>query len=193
MQYLSRLSVFMLLAVMVACALSPQRVAIRPQIDPSGANAIGNEAAVSLQIVDNRPSRIIGTRGGIYASTSEISTVEDIRTPIRTELASALRTLGYKVVEDGQAADAELKILIDAIEYTNKGGTVTKSIETVATVRAVCKVGNREYTGRYRGMRTEKVLTVPDAEENEAMVNAALSQVLKRMLADQQLLEFMRG
>lgn len=193
MKLLYRLSVIVLMAALTACALSPQKVTIRPDIDLSDVNTVGNDATVSLETIDNRPSRVIGTRGGVYASTSEISTAEDIRTPIRTELTEALQQMGYQVVASGQASDSVLKIFVDAIEYEVQEGNVTDVIEIAVTLRAVCKAGNREYTGRYRSTRSREAMTKPKPEENAAMINAAMSHVLKRVLTDQQLLEFMRG
>lgn len=193
MKLLYRLSVIVLMAALTACALSPQKVTIRPDIDLSDVNTVGNDATVSLETIDNRPSRVIGTRGGVYASTSEISTAEDIRTPIRTELTEALQQMGYQVVASGQASDSVLKIFVDAIKYEVQEGNVTDVIEITVTLRAVCKAGKREYTGRYRSTRSREAMTKPKPEENEAMINATMSHVLKRVLTDQQLLEFMRG
>jgi uncharacterized lipoprotein len=192
MNQLRRSSVLVLFALLAACALSPQTVNIRPDLDMSQANAIGQGTRITLQVIDNRSSLVIGSRGGVYADTSTISTRSDISTPIRGELVPGLRALGYEVVDAGQAAKADLRVLVDAIEYKAVGGRVLTDIETAATVRAVAKVGNREFTGRYRGTQTKEVLRKPTPEDNDELINAAVSRVLERMLTDRELLEFMR-
>jgi uncharacterized lipoprotein len=192
MDHLRRTNILMLFAFLAACALSPQTVNIRPSLDMSEANAIGQGTRITLQVIDNRTSRVIGTRGGVYADTSTISTASDITTPIRGELVPGLRALGYEVVDSGQSAKADLRVLIDAIEYKTIEGRVLTDIETAATVRAVAKVGNREFTGRYRGTQTKEVLRKPSPEDNDELVNTAVSRVLERMLTDRELLEFMR-
>lgn len=184
--------VLVLCVMLVACAHSPQTINIRPDIDVSKANALGQGTKITLQVVDNRASRVIGSRGGVYADTANISTVSDIATPIRGELVQGLRVLGYEVVGADQASKADLKVLVDAIEYKTTSKRVMTDIETAATVRAVARVGNREFSGRYRGTQTKEVLRTPSSEDNDEMVNAAVSRVLERMLTDQELLEFMR-
>lgn len=192
MKRLCYTGILVLSVLLTACALSPQTVNIRPDIDLSQANAIGQDTKVALQVIDNRSSRVIGSRGGVYADTANISTASDITTPIRGELVAALRKLGYEVVSADQAHKADLRVLVDAIEYRTTGGRVLTDIETAATVRAVARVGNREFTGRYRGTQTKEVLRTPSQQDNDELVNAAISRVLERMLTDRELLEFMR-
>lgn len=192
MQRLFYTGVLILSVLLAACARSPQTVNIRPDLDLSQANAIGQGTRVTLQVVDNRSSRVIGSRGGVYADTANISTANDITTPIYGELVPGLRALGYEVVGADQASKADLRVLVDAIEYRTIGGRVLTDIETAATVRAVARVGNREFTGRYRGTQTKEVLRAPSQADNDELVNAAISRVLERMLTDRELLEFMR-
>lgn len=185
---------FVLIALLVgACALSPQTIQIKPGVELQERGNIGQGRALSVQVRDNRDSPVVGTRGGVYASTSEIRTAADIGTPIRHELADRLRVLGFRIVDAGQQADADLTIMVDAISYEATGEPVVRSVETAATVRVRAGIGNREYSGRYRASRTTKVLKAPGVEDNEEMINAAVSRVLERLLADRELLDFLRG
>lgn len=183
----------LIVLLMSACALSPQTVNIHPKVDLKDRVVSGNDRLVSLTVSDGRSSRVVGTRGGIYAETSEISTNADISPAIRAELVSGLRKLGFQVVDSGQTAAASLTVVIDTIDYTASGAPLTDSVETSATVRAQAQQGNREFSGRYRGTRTTEVLKAPGVEENEAMINAAISRVLERLLTDPKLLAFLRG
>lgn len=176
-----------------ACALSPQTIDIRPSVELSNSADTGKGRTVAVTVVDDRKSAVIGTRGGVYASTSEIRTSDDIKTPIRDELANRLRELGFVVMDSAESADATLKLIVDSIEYAASGEPVVRSVETAATMRVIAKVKNREYTGRYRGTRTTDVLTAPDVEDNEAMINAAVSRVLERLLTDVELHAFLRS
>lgn len=180
------------LLLLAGCALSPQVVSLNPELDMNNFNAVGAGKRVALQVIDNRPGRVVGSRGGIYADTSSISTTADIAAPIRTEFAAALNKLGFNVVTAGDTADAELRLLIDVLEYKTAGGSVIRSIETAAALRTIGKVGNREFTGRYRATRSKDVVKTPGPEENEALINAVISRVLERALEDQALLEFLR-
>lgn len=193
MRFLYGTGFIILLTWLAGCALSPQTINISPSVDLSKITDTGHGRRVALEVADNRGTRVVGRRGGVYATTSEISTSADIKTPIRNELSKSLQAMGYQVVPAGESADAELRLIVDQILYDTGGGNVVKEIETSATVRVVSRVDNREYTGRYRGKRTTEVLKAPDADKNEAMINAALSHVLERVLSDDELHKFMQG
>lgn len=186
-------SLLLTISLLTGCALSPQTVAINPRIDLAEINQQGEQQGLSLQVADARGTRVVGTRGGVYPETSEISTGEDIKTPIRNVLTKALRNMGYNVVGENEQSAADLKVIVDTLEYKTKSETVMKAVETAATIRVVAKKGNREYTGRYRGKRTTEVLKAPDEDRNAEMINAALSHVLQRLLNDAELHEFLRG
>ncbi len=193
MKPLSALLLFMAALSISGCALSPQTINIQPQVALDDAVARGDGRTLALTVTDERKTRVLGTRGGVYAATSEISTAADIRPAIRDELARQLDKLGFRVVDSGADADAALKVIVDSIEYQASGAPVIKSVETAATIRVQARVDNREYTGRYRGTRTTDVFTAPDVEENEAMINAAVERVLERLLHDTELQDFLRG
>lgn len=194
MKSLQGTGLFILMLLWLAgCALSPQTIDINPRIEIPKAASTGQGRSVALEIADNRGTNVVGTRGGIYAKTSEISTSADIKTPVRNALSKALQAMGYQVVPAGSTADAQLRVIIDEIRYDTGGGNVVKEVETAATIRVVSQVNNREYTGRYRGKRTTEVFTSPDAEKNETMINAAVSHVLERVLGDDALHRFLQG
>lgn len=185
---------WMLLALVPGgCALSPQTVDVKPSIDTASLARGGDGRTIALDVADNRGSAVIGTRGGVYSGTSEIRTGADIKTSVRNEVSRALQAMGYRVAAAGEPADAALTVIIDSIDYNAIGQNVVKAVEIAATLRVVSKVDNREYTGRYRGKRTSDVLTAPGVEENEKMINAAISHVLERVLTDAELHKFMQS
>jgi len=186
-------SLSLTISLLAGCALSPQTVSINPQIDLAEINQQGDKQNLSLQIADDRGTRIVGTRGGVYPETSEISTGEDIKTPIRNVLTKALRDMGYNVVGESEQSSATFKVIVDSLSYKTESENVMKAIETAASIRVVAIKGNREYTGRYRGKRTTEVLKAPNEERNAEMINAALSHVLQRLLDDSELHQFLRG
>lgn len=192
MKPLSAMLLFLAALSISGCALSPQSINIQPQVALEDVVPRGDGQALALTVADERKTRVVGTRGGVYAATSEISTAADIRPAIRDELARQLDKLGFRVVDSGAEA-ATLKVIVDSIEYQASGAPVVDTVETAATIRVQARVDNREYTGRYRGTRTTEVFTAPDVEENEAMINAAVARVLERLLSDTELQDFLRG
>lgn len=192
MKPLSALLLFLAVLSISGCALSPQSINIQPQVTLENVVPRGDGRALALTVADERKTRVVGTRGGVYAATSEISTAADIRPAIRDELARQLDKLGFRIVDSGAEA-ATLKVIVDSIEYQASGSPVVDTVETAATIRVQARVDNREYSGRYRGTRTTEVFTAPDTEENEAMINAAVARVLERLLSDTELQDFLRG
>jgi uncharacterized lipoprotein len=180
-----------LLLLISACALSPHQVSIRPEIRLESPAPLGIGHSIALDVADGRTGPVVGTRGGVYAGTSEISTAGDIRQPIRAELEKAFTTLGFEVRPAGDAADATLRVVIESIEYHAHGANVVREIETAATVRADAAKGTRTFSGRYQGSSKKDVLTAPDAADNEQLINAAVSRMLQRVAADRELLNFL--
>jgi uncharacterized lipoprotein len=179
--------------LLAACALSPQIVSIRPVLEAGGERSIGQQAIVALSVLDTRTSTIIGQRGGIYERTATISTEGDITGPVRGELAKILQALNFAVVEPGGPADVTLTVHIERIAYAAWGGDFVRGVRTDASVRVAAERGSRTFTGTYRGNHEKDTLTAPNAEENEALINAAISKVLQRVVSDAELLRFMAG
>jgi uncharacterized lipoprotein len=173
------------------CALSPQVVSLKPTLEVNGQRLLGQGTSVALAVVDARTSPVIGERGGVYEKTASISTQGDVTLELHQTLAQALEGLGFTVVKAGAPADATLTVELESLSYTPRGGTFVTGVETSAEVRAIAKRGSRTFTGRYRSRQTKDVLTAPGAQENETLINAAVSQVLQRMISDAELTGFL--
>ncbi len=182
-----------LAAALGACALSPQVVSVRPALETAEHRTIGEGTRLALSVVDARPSPVVGQRGGVYEKTATIRTEGDITPAVRRELARALEAVGFSVAEAGAAADATLTVEIASIVYMPRGGTFVRGVDTSATVRAEATRGTRTFTGRYRGKQSKNVMTAPGADENQALINAAVSNVLQRLVGDAELLGFLAG
>ncbi|NIR29088.1 MAG: hypothetical protein GWN84_07185 [Gammaproteobacteria bacterium] len=178
---------------LAACALSPQVVSVRPALETAEHRTIGEGTRLALNVVDARPSSVIGQRGGVYEKTASIRTEGDVAPAVRRELVRALEAVGFSIPEAGGPADAALTVEVASIVYTARGGTFVRGVDTSATVRAEARRGSRTFTGRYRGTQTKNVMTAPGADENEALINAAVSNVLQRLVADAELLGFLAG
>ena len=188
------LSLFLIIALyLTACALSPQTVIINPDLQVAKNAAATKAITLSLDITDIRSSNIIGQRGGVYESTSHITTGENTTSNLQKTLARAFTDVGYIVTGKGESADAKLIIEISDIKYFAHSEKVIQSIETKVVIRAICWKNNQEYTGTYSATRKKDVLTTPTVAENERLVNEALGVVLQRVLEDEELFLFIDG
>lgn len=190
-----QLSAVVLLGAVVlgGCALSPQVVSLNPTLETAEHRTIGEGTRLGLSVVDARPSPVVGQRGGVYEKTAAIRTAGDVTPALRRELARALEAVGFSVVTGAARVDAALTVEIADISYRARGGTFVRGVETSATLRAEARRGQRTFTGRYRGRQSKDVLTAPGEAENQALINAAVSNVLQRLVSDSELLGFLAG
>ena len=114
------LTVILLGLTATSCARSPQVVFLSPQL-AGPPDRIAEQRSVELSLRDDRSTRIIGSRGGLYAETSTISTEDDISPGLTELLAEKLEQQGFTVVPPGSGG--EVKLSVDA--------TLWSSVKTV--------------------------------------------------------------
>lgn len=179
----------LLFALLSGCALSPQTVRIHPALDVSQLAPRAQVKSIALSVGDTRQNRIVGYRGGVYA-TASITADANLTGAVRAELSHALGKLGLQVVEDGANADISLGVEIAELGYAVTEDRVTRTIETVAMVRGKSTAGAVTRTGEYRDRRTKEVVKAPSDEDNEELLNDVLSASLQRLVSDPDLLQF---
>jgi uncharacterized lipoprotein len=184
---------FVMLILLSGCALSPQVVVINPELESSPTGTAGKTAIVRLSIVDARSSVVIGQRGGIYKDTSDISTDERMNTSLVQNVGKVLKSLGYAVVGKEQDANVDLTVKIASLTYVANTEDLLDKIEVKASIQAVCLKGNKQFTGGYNATRKKDFLKAPTMDQNEVIVNEAISVALQAMLKDQELFAFIDG
>jgi uncharacterized lipoprotein len=181
---------FLLAGVLLAaagCALSPQVVDIRPVLETPSVNTAKQPTTLALQVEDDRSNKVIGYRGGVYA-TATLTAAPDMTVRVYRELARIFTARGYSVRHQGPA-DISLTVKIASLGYQVTEKHLVRTIETSAVVRATSKVGGRTRTGEYRDRRTKQVVSVPSEAENQKLINDILSSVLQQLVSDPDLLK----
>ena len=172
------------------CAYTPQQVRLAPasMIAPSDR---GQGVAVSVKVIDERPSQSLGNRGDAYGKGAEIRTGDDLAALVAAELQRGLAAKNYAPsATSSTALNAEVRLL----EYSTSTGFFTGGVH----IRAAIKVrayapGGKTYEKLYRSDREERVAVVPTAEKNEAWINRGLSEVIEQIFADDELLDLLAG
>jgi uncharacterized lipoprotein len=175
--------------LLCACALSPQVVSLKPDVNPARVPPAPNPDSVALTVTDARKSQTVGYRGGVY-DTASITTAPGTEDAIRAVLERALAERGYRIAQPGDEADIELRVELAELNYATRPEGVKRVVETAATVRAVSTRGDTTRRGEYRDSRTTEVLKPPDEAGNAELLNTVLSAALERLVADPQLLYF---
>lgn len=185
-------SCLLMVAVLVGgCALSPQIIEVDPAINVD--KAATRPVKILLEVADMRSSAVIGQRGGIYKDTSHISTADNLTANLHRNLSRALFDLGYSVARQGEPADAELIVRITGIDYSIATEKLLNKAEVKVEIQVIARKNNREFTGGFRARRTQEYVKLPSIKQNEEIVNETFAIVLKNMLQDADLRNFLGG
>lgn len=176
-----------LMSLLAACAtFAPQLVTVNPDVSVIE-SAAGLGKVVALKVIDTRADKSLGYRTTRSDKDSAIITNQDVAKVVEQKIYAALRKNSFDVttLDNGPRA---LKVEIRNLEYSVPTGSWTGGIRILATLNAVVKNGDTTYENLYQITNNERVVIKPDREKNEALINKTLSDVLQRLLQDQNLI-----
>ena len=176
-----------LLVLLSACAYSPQQIMIAPQISALG-DRVGAGQSVRVISEDAREDKIIGSRGGMYSSTSTISIKNNLTDAIVQSAEAKLAAQGYSI-NSGQEGTV-MKIIVDDIRYGISENGLKKNIDLTTRLRVELTNGPRSYSGKYQTEMTKESLKSPNAAWNEKMINEQLAKTLERIFVDPKVVDF---
>lgn len=171
------------------CAQSPQRIFVQPVLSISG-DANGSGRPVIVSATDQRPNKVLGSLGGVYGSTANITIGNNLEDALTRAANGLLASQGY-VVNSPDSSAAQLNIVVEAITYEPLEQPVGRAIKLTAVLRAEVTKQGETFTGRYQSETERRSVTRPDQEENEKYVNELLSDTLVRMFGDNRLRDFL--
>lgn len=183
---------FACLALSVAaagCAFQPHKpVVINPELAVKP-KAIGQNKALLVNVVDERPRSTLGTRG-VRGVGAEIGVDGDIRVPIRRAVSDGLKQHGFSPAAAQVSDGRELRIEIRNLDYGITQGFWAGTLRTECGLKAVCIVGNaRPYEQLYRGEFQTSLQVVQPEDANERYINSAVTDAVNAMLNDDALMQ----
>ncbi|MEE8056249.1 MAG: YajG family lipoprotein [Pseudomonadales bacterium] len=189
---MKRSIILLICSFLVACAYSPQQITINPVID-TAAEDYGDGRAVTVSVEDNRATKALGSRGGIYKETSLITTSNSITDAIARAAEAKLVTQGFNINSAAAAVNnsASLKIIIDELSYDLPEQSVGKKVVLKAVLKVEIAAGDETYTGHYRTNSERQTVITPSMAKNEEMINTLLSDTLLRLFSDPKLKAFL--
>ncbi|MDQ2695570.1 MAG: YajG family lipoprotein [Pseudomonadota bacterium] len=184
MRILSALIMVVVAAMLLgSCALSPQTVALTPRVD-APSQPIGQGRTLALEVVDRRPERNFGSRGGTY-QTAVISPRTDVDLAVRQALTERLRASQFNVVPYQPDAPLAMQVEILQIAYQVQEVGLLKDIHARSAIQATVRNGPTTLSGRYQANSARRELFWPNETENEAIINEVVGEALKRLFQDQ--------
>jgi uncharacterized lipoprotein len=185
-------NIFALITISSGCIFSPQKIYIKPNVNVAGTNC-GNGAEVSLKVADERPGKIIGYKGDMFTPTAAaISIDQDLGKIVYDTVADGLRNHGYAPSANTENAERMLKIEIRNISYRFSVGFWTDGIFTSASLKALASNNGKTYEKLYIVENQNQIVFTPTDNENERLINIALSQAIEKLLRDNDLLVFLQ-
>ena len=172
------------------CAAFNEDITLRP-VSRVEASSIGQGQRVAVTVVDERPSRLLGIRG--HLRSAEIRAVQDVPQVVGDAIRRGLQNQGFEPVPHTDAEPVTLEVQIKTFNYdaTGGGGFFTGGIYTNAVFKVVAHNGDSDFDQVYRSEITDEAFITPTEAEDSAQINQTLSDVLDRVLSDQQLLNFL--
>jgi len=184
-----RFFLVLLSACIAACAYSPQRLTVQPVLSVEG-EAYGNGMPIIVNSADQRQNTVIGSVGGVYKQSANITIVNDLEGAMARAANGLLASKGF-VVNSPDPNAVQLTIVIEDISYTALDASIGSNVKLSATLRAEATHNGETFTGRYQSESERKSVTKPDAQVNERWFNELLSTTLTRMFDDPKLRHFL--
>jgi len=181
------LPIGLLMALLTGCAFTPQEANLDPTISVMPSQE-GQGVTVSVNVVDERPSKSLGHRGSGYGKGAEITATQDLDVVVYDKVTAALRTKGFTVADAGVESPVSLKIEVRLLEYTTSVGFWTGGVHVNGALKAIADNNGEIYERMYRSDDEERVVFVPDATSNEKMINESLSFLLNQVIGDNALI-----
>jgi uncharacterized lipoprotein len=188
-KFLQRCAVALSIVFAVGCAQSPQRINVQPVLTVAG-EALGSGRPIIVSASDQRQNKVLGSLGGIYGATANITIGNDLEQALTRAANGLLASQGY-VVNSPDPSAAQLNIVVETISYQPVEQPVGKGIKLIAVLRADVTKQGETFSGRYQSETERRSVTAPDQEDNEEYINSLLSDTLVRMFSDNRLREFL--
>ncbi len=174
----------------VGCAYVSQQVQISPSIHVIDSNT-GKGMKITVRVKDERPSKSLGHRGGPYGRGAEITTTQNIEGLVREEIIKGLKKKGFDTAEYNVKHDRELIAELRLFEYSTSTGVFTNGVHVNGALKVICKNRDSEFERMYRIENEDRVVLVPGAKTNEQMLSDGMSNLLEKLLSDNELINFL--
>ena len=178
--------------LLVGCAPSPQQLNVTPSVTAT-LSAVARQQPVVVTVRDTRSSPVLGTRGGLYPDTSNLTINPQALNHIRQQVEGALRQLGFSVVPDGTPNANSLVISLSELSYISpREGVYVTQADIGATFTAEVRSLNERYNGRYSASAQHRFGYAPNQAPNTRLVSEVMSDALSRIFRDPEIIRLLQ-
>ena len=174
-----------------ACNVLPQNLKLAPNVSIPESSR-GMDQTITVKVVDERGEGVLGhTSAASFSGRADITTNEDLATIIEDEIIKGLSKKGFRARHCSLDETPRLKVVIQTFKYDVIQGVWASRIQSRAVLKAVTVTRGTTHETAYRVENEKKVAFSPDAAKNQVYVNQMLNDVLKVLLEDPQLMNFL--
>ena len=181
-----------LAAVLAGCAHSPQQLNVAPSVT-APLSQVAQQRPVVVSVQDNRSSPVLGTRGGLYPESSNLTINPQAVSHLQEQVEQALTKLGFQVVADGTANANSLVVGLAELTYISpKEGVYVTKADLGAAFTAEARSANQRYNGRYSASAQHRFGYAPNQATNTRLVTEVMSDALSRIFKDPEVIRVLQ-
>ena len=181
-----------LAAVLAGCAHSPQQLNVAPSVT-APLSQVAQQRPVVVSVQDNRSSPVLGTRGGLYPESSNLTINPEAVSHLQEQVEQALTKLGFQVVADGTANANSLVVGLAELTYISpKEGVYVTQADLGAAFTAEARSANHRYNGRYSASAQHRFGYAPNQATNTRLVTEVMSDALSRIFKDPEVIRVLQ-
>ena len=186
------LAVAGLAIALVGCAHSPQQLNVSPNVTVP-LSQVARQQPVVVTVQDSRPSPVLGTRGGLYPDSSNLTISPQTVPHVRQQVEQALGKLGFQVVPAGTPNANSLVVSLADLSYVSpKEGVYVTQADIGAVFAAEVRSMNQRYNGRYSASAQHRFGYAPNQATNTRLVSEVMSDALSRIFKDPEIIRILQ-
>ncbi len=155
---------------------------------PVKLSTTGNPQALVLKVVDSRSSNVISKwKGRLNIRGFTITPKSDITDTLHAKISEGLEKSGFNPKPIGPKEAPRLRVDLLELRSAYASRTPHLGVKIRASLKVTCLTPTTGYKNIYTETKGRKPLA-PGSFPNEKLVNATLSEALRKMFLDQKLM-----
>ncbi len=178
-----------MLLIISGCTFVSQQATIDPEVEVARSDT-GKGRTVALSVQDERADKTLGRRGTGAMSGAAITSDQDVAEIFLEEISKGLAARGFQPVSPSEKADISLLVELRELKYSTSMGFWTGGVHMNAAMKVEVETKAGTYEEFYRVDEEQRKFFVNFADENEAIINAAVSDLIQKFFDDRKLAGF---
>ena len=178
---------FIGLFFLVGCAYVPHETNLAIQA-PVVLKKVGSGVNLSIKVIDDRDSEIIGKRG--VGNSGGSITARNLMASLESAVLSGYQAKDFNVVERAES-DVHLTVKLRAVKYMMSMGFWTGGEDISVVINAQAKNGNEEFDTVYRFNQEDRKVFIASGTGLDADINNAVNITVGRLLNDREMDAFL--